>query len=94
MTKAQALALFHSSFWLELSAYDRAKFQLFEDRLCMPFGVFHEALEEALDRPVMTHELGLNRDGLQRELLGIDPMPSMDDIINLIPDEKRIIIQR
>ena len=31
-------------------------FQLYEERLCMPFPLFHKAVEEALGRPVYTHE--------------------------------------
>jgi len=67
-------------------------FQLFEDRLCMPFAVFHEAMEKALERPVFTHEFALNYDGLCRELLGEQPAPTFEEIMDLIPAEKRVLL--
>lgn len=92
MTEQEAIALYDSGFWKEMSFRDRAMFQLFEKRLCMPFSVFHEAMEKALARPVFTHEFGLNLDGLKKELLGEKAAPTIEEIIGLIPEEKRIII--
>jgi len=45
LTKEQAIALAKTEFWVDLSYEERAMFQLFEKRLCMPFDVFHEAIE-------------------------------------------------
>jgi len=47
LTKEQAIALAKSGFWESMSYRDRAMFQMFEDRLCMPFDVFHEAFKMA-----------------------------------------------
>lgn len=55
--------------------------------------MFHEAVEKALGRPVWTHEFGLNWDGLKKELMGEAPAPTMQEIIDLIPEEKRIIVE-
>ena len=93
MTREEALALIEIKFWEKMTPLEIATFQLYENLLCMPFAVFHAAIEEALGRPVWTHEFGLNRDGLKRELAGDAPMPTMDDIINLIPVEKRIVLK-
>lgn len=92
MTREEAIALYESRFWEPMSYYDRAMFQLWEDKLCMPIGVFHEAIEKALGRSVWTHEFGLNREGLKQELLGLRPAPSQSDIFKLIPEDKRILI--
>jgi len=92
MTREEAVTLFDSEFWVEMSYRDRAIFQLHERRLCMPFSVFHEATEKALGRPVWTHEFAMNWDGLEAELMGAAPAPTMEDIINLIPPDKRIIV--
>lgn len=92
MTKDEAVALMATKFWENMSHEDRAKFQLYEDRLCMPFDVFHEAIEKALGRSVWTHEFALNRDGLKEELLGEAEGPTMADIFNLIPEEKRLVV--
>ena len=93
MTKEQAIELSKSKFWMSQTFEERARFQLFEDLLCMPFEVFHEALEKTLGRPVYTHEFGLNRDGLKAELLGESEPPTMEEIINLVPVEKRFILE-
>jgi len=92
MTKDEAVALFDSKFWEPMSYRDRAVFQMFEGRLCMPFDVFHEAVEKSLGRPVFTHEFGLNHEGLQKELMGKAAAPTFEQIIELIPQEKRIVI--
>ena len=91
MNKEEAVKLAESKFWEDMSLFERAKFQLFEDRLCMPFEIFHEALEYALGRSVWTHELGF-RENIINEFLGDKPAPSMEEIINLIPKGKRIIM--
>ena len=93
MTKDEAVALFEGKFWEPMAAYDRAMFQLWEDRLCMPWGVFMEALGEALGRPVYTHELGLNRDGLKEELLGLRAAPTITEVLELIPVEQRVVVE-
>lgn len=58
----------------------------------MPFSLFHESLEKALGRPVFTHELALNYDGICGELLDGKPAPTFQEILDLIPEEKRIVI--
>ncbi len=92
MTKEEAIALFESKFWESMSHEDRAMFQICEPLLCMPFNVFHEAVEKTLGRPVYTHEFCLNMQGLKKEILGDKQSPSIEDIINLIPESKRIIV--
>lgn len=79
MTTQEAVNLYESNFWETMSFRDRAMFQLFEEKLCMPFGVFHEAVEKALGRPVYTHEFGLDVEGLRSELLGRET-PAFDGI--------------
>ena len=43
-------------FYYVKTAEEIVAFQLYEERLCMPFPLFHKAVEEALGRPVYTHE--------------------------------------
>ena len=92
MTEEQAIGFATEELWKPLSYRQRAELQFTEDRLCMPFAVFHEALEKALDRPVWTHELGLNREGIRAELFQGKPPPTLDEIMGLIPPEKRLIV--
>ncbi len=95
ITTEQAVKLAESRFWENLDAHERAKFQLWARKLCMPFDVFHKAIEEALGRPVWTHEFGLNWDGLWLELMGEADQPSnLADILALIPEDKRVLVVR
>lgn len=64
----------------------------FTVELAVPFAVFHEAVEKSLGRPVYTHEFGMNYDGICAEFLGEKEAPTLEEIINLIPEEKRIIV--
>ena len=91
MTEKQAIALAESGFYKTMSHKEIAMFQMFEPLLCMPFDVFHEALEKTLGRPVYTHEFALNAEGIKKELLGKKAPPTLEEIINLIPEDKRII---
>lgn len=92
LTKEQALKFSESKAYEAMTERQIAEFQMEQDRLCMPFDVFHKALEDTLGRPVFTHEFGLNRDGLRKELHGEKAAPTFEEIVNLIPAEKRIII--
>jgi hypothetical protein len=91
LTREQAKELGESGFWAELTPREIAEFQLFTEQLCMPFGVFHKAIEEVLGRPVWTHEFA-RADSLRAELRGDKGQPTLDEIIDLIPEDKRIIV--
>jgi hypothetical protein len=84
-----ARALFASAWWEGMPSHQVARMQLFTRELCMPFGLFHRALEDALGRSVWIHELGLNLDGVIHEFLGESDAPTWEEIVNLIPREKR-----
>lgn len=70
MTKDEAIAMYDSGWWKGKTDREIVAFQLYEDRLCLPFSEFHRAIETALGRSVWTHEFGLNRAGLQAEFEG------------------------
>jgi hypothetical protein len=91
--KSKAIALSRTGWWQQRTAREIAKFQLFTQELCLPFGEFHKALEEALGRPVFTHELGYNRDGLIQELMGEKDAPTPREIMDLIPEHKRLLMR-
>ena len=61
----------------------------------MDFGDFHSGVEKLLGRPVWTHEFAFSRDpgGLQEEALGRAPKRTLQEIMDLIPAEKRIIVE-
>jgi hypothetical protein len=91
LTKDQAIAFYNSNVWQEWDAEHIVRFQLFQEKLCMPFDVFHKAITEVLGRPVYTHEFAF-RDAIVEEYLGVRPMPTLQEIIDLIPADKRIVV--
>ena len=56
MTEEEAIKLAESKWWEHKTAQEIAGFQLVADKLCMPFNLFHKAVEEWLERTVWTHE--------------------------------------
>jgi hypothetical protein len=56
LTQKHAIALAESRIWEEWDLPIRALFQIHQNKLCMPFNVFQEAVEKTLNRPVFTHE--------------------------------------
>lgn len=94
LTKEQAIDLYNSGWWKDLSAHDIVMFQLFEEKmiLCLPFRKFHKAIEEVLKRPVYIYEFRLNIEELRKEFFRDKPAPTFQEIINILPKEKRILI--
>jgi hypothetical protein len=86
--RRRAVALFATKWWLTRSAYEIAKFQLFTAELCLPFEIFHRALEETLGRPVWIHEFGLRVEELAQEFLGERDAPGRAEIFALVPPLK------
>lgn len=91
LTREEAVAFHDSKAYESMPLRERALFQMNQKLLCMPFGTFHEAVEKTLGRSVFTHEFA-NRAGLLKELLGEKPAPTFDEIMNLIPAEKRVLV--
>lgn len=92
LTKEEAVAFCDHKLYEKMNYKEKAVFQMLQDRLCMPFDVFHEAVEKTLGRPVFTHEFGLNSDGLMKEILGEKEPPTFDEIVKMIPKEKLVLI--
>lgn len=92
VTREEAVKLYNSNFWKDMTEKEIGLFQLFEDKLCIPFDIFHSALESCLSRPVFTHELA-NMERLRGEFLGSHSAPTFADILNMIPAEKRILVE-
>ena len=57
LTKKEAIAYAQTKWYVGKSEQQILDFQLFEERLCMPFELFHQALEKILCRSVQTVEL-------------------------------------
>jgi hypothetical protein len=90
----QAIRLYKSEWWKGLSARQIVKFQLFVDELCMPWSEYHSAVEDALGRDVYTQEFGSSGVGqLQAEFRGDASAPTLQEIIELLPADKRIVVR-
>ena len=63
------------------------------DRVEVPFDVMHARIERLVGRPVWTHEMTTsNWERLLREARWEERLATMEEIINLVPEEKRIIL--
>jgi len=91
LTSEQAIAFAKSGEWKDWTDEEIVKFQLYQKNLCMDFGRFHEAIEHVLGRPVFTHEFA-SWSNIVDEYEKERPAPTFEEIINMIPEEKRILI--
>lgn len=91
LTKDQALKFYDSKVWETWTDKQIVEFQLFQDKLCVPFSRFHKAMEKVLDRLVFTREFAFP-DLLKREFLGKKSAPTVQEIMELISKDKRIFI--
>lgn len=82
--KEKAIKIYDSEWWKNKSHHEIAKVQLFLEELCCPFSIFHEAVEKTLNRPVFTHEFGINYSGICKEFLGNDDPPTVEEILDII----------
>ena len=91
ITKELAYIIAESEVWRNWSDEEIVEFQLIHNRLCIPFGVFHGAVEKVLGRRVWIHEFGWNYDGLVEEFFGMRQKPDFRSILDLIPENKRYV---
>ena len=68
LTKEEAIKFANEKTYEKMSFKEIAVFQITQNKLCMPFSVFHEAVEKTIGRPVFTHEFGVNADGIRAEI--------------------------
>lgn len=90
--RSRARALFETEWWHGRTAAEIAKFQLFTTELCLPFSLFHRALEVTLGRPIWIHEFGFSAEALAQELLGERDAPTLAEILDLLPADQRHVL--
>jgi len=92
MTKEEAVDLCKSGWWKHCTPKQIVDIQLYEPRLiCGNFSIFHKAVEEVFGRPVWTHEFA-NSESLQAEYQGEMPPKTIPEIMDLIPEDKRLLV--
>lgn len=89
MTKKDALVLSETKWWEHATDEEIVRFQLFEPRLCMPPDKFKIATETVLGHSIFVHEFWYGIDGLKEEFLEEKEPATMEEIINLLPEEAR-----
>ncbi len=84
--------------WWEKSGWkveELACFQLYQEKMCLPFSFFHEGMEKLLGRPVWTHEFA-RPDLLKAEVEGIKEMPDFTEVMKLLEtltgDDTKVIV--
>ena len=92
LTTEQAIKFAKSKVYENWSFEQIVRFQLFQNKLCMDFNIFFEAIGKVLGRAVFSHELGINKEEIILEYLGEKEAPTLDEILELIPEDKRIVI--
>lgn len=92
LTKEEAIAFHDSEVWKDWTHEQICDFQMWQTCLAVPFSRFHEAVEKTLGRPVFTHEFGLAYGEMQQERLGKRSAPTFEEVLCLIPEEKRIVV--
>jgi hypothetical protein len=85
MNREEALVKVNTKWWEERTDKEIVDFQLYEDRLCLPFSIFHASIEKVLNRSVWTHEFA-DMKGLQAEYEGkrspeTNPLDSLERIL-------------
>ena len=91
LNREEALAIYNNKAWENWSDEEIVKFQLYQDRLAIPFDRFHKAIEKVLGRPVWTHEFAIV-DLLRLEFEGVRKKPTLAEIMGQIPKEKLILV--
>lgn len=82
LTQDEALKIYERGEWRDWTDSEVVKYQLFQDRLFVPFDRFHQATEKVPGRPVFTHEFAFNC--IKEEYLGIREAPTFDEIVGLL----------
>lgn len=93
LNEKEAITFAQSNVYENWTDEQIVRFQLFQKKLCLSdFGIFKKAMSTVLDRPVYTHEF-VDTKSLISEYLGEKEPPTLEEIINLIPKDKRILLQ-
>jgi len=90
ITKKEAIAIYDSEIWKNMSYKEQFELAFFQEKLCIPFNVLHKATEEVLGRSVWTHEFAF-ADKLYYEYIGLNEKPTFKDILDLLPKDKLIL---
>lgn len=89
-TEAQAIAIYNSGIWQDMTEKQICDMQLLQDRLCVPLDILHDAMNVCLGRPITNLELLTQRSELTREYILKNGKPSCEDVMALLIDNQII----
>jgi len=94
-TKDEAVAKARTGWWESMPLSEAATIQLHQQRLAMPFDKFQEGMQQALGRPVWTHEFAYadEPNGLKAELAGKVPPADMARVLGWLPEDKTVVVE-
>jgi hypothetical protein len=92
LTREQAKTVYESKCWETWTDVKIVQFQLYQERLTIPFERFHQAIERILDRPVFTHEFAWP-ENIKAEFEGKKPKATFEDVMDLLKDKDVIIVE-
>lgn len=69
-----------------------AEMRSFDGPVEVPFDLMHRRMESLVGRPVWTHEMGLNWEGLCREARWESRPATIEEIIDIVPQVKRVVV--
>lgn len=81
----------YDDWWTGLEPCEIVYLAIGPDRKSLPIRVLMDALRSVLGRPVFTHEMAFP-DLLLQEMSGTRETPTFDEVVDLIPAEKRFVI--
>lgn len=90
-TKEEAISFYDSCVWKGWSSEKIVRLQLFQDLMCVDFDLYHKSISHVLGRPVFSHEFAFH-DQLVKEYLGVEQPPTFNEILDLIPENKKLLI--
>lgn len=90
LSSEECKAYFKSGAWKKLGYQELFEIQLIQDRQLIPFDLFWKAAVKTLGRPVYEHELIRGQEQLYREYIGLNPEPTFEQIMDLLPENNGI----
>jgi len=81
-TKEQANKFYNEKCYEGMTHKEIAQFQINQNLLCIPFTVFHEAIEKTIGRSMSIKEFSINFDNIKANIMNGNKPTSLTYIIN------------
>lgn len=89
-TEAQAIAIYKSGIWQDMTAKQICDMQLLQNRTCVPLDILHDAMNSCLGRPITNLELFTQRSALTQEYILKNGQPVDEEVMAILADNQII----